>query len=82
MPDEDPDGSVALRFEGAAELPVDGALCCAEAPPCSRPIPVPCALAKPALAISVIAAAEIRKRLLMEYLLTCLHCPRLQRSVM
>jgi hypothetical protein len=71
IPDEEPEGSVAWR--SAPELPPDGALCCAAAPPESRPIPVPCALAKPALAISAMAATEVRKRLVMEYLLTCFH---------
>jgi hypothetical protein len=82
MPDDGFVGSVASRLGVEAEVPVDGALCCIDAPPCSRLIPVPCALAKPALATSAIAAAEIKKRLLMEYLLTCLHCPHRQRSVM
>src|SRR6266702_8385470 len=79
MPDEGPVGSAALRFDGAAELPRsdDGALCWTVEPAdgASRPIPVPCAFAKPAPAINATAATDIKKRLVMEYLLTCLHCP-------
>src|SRR6202035_2538554 len=50
IPDE---GSFPSRFDGVAVL-----FCCAEAPPCSR---LACALAKPELATTAIAAAEIKK---------------------
>src|ERR1700687_921823 len=63
---------------GAAEFPRsdDGALCWTVEPAgASRPGPVPCALANPVAAISAAAATEIIKRLVMEYLLRCLHCP-------
>jgi hypothetical protein len=51
----------------------DGAFCCMEEPADgSRLVPVPCALAKPVPAISAAAATDIRKRLVMEYLLACL----------
>src|SRR5258708_31558304 len=76
----------SLRFIGVADegaaRSVDGALCWAVVPAdgASRLIPVPCALAKPVPAISAAAATEIIKRLVMEYLLQCLHCPRRQRN--
>src|SRR5437899_1392958 len=64
----------------AAEFPrsEDGALCWALEPAdgCSRSFPVPCALAKPAPAISATAATDIIKRLIIECLLRCFHCPR------
>src|SRR6266576_933254 len=67
----------------AAEFPrsEDGALCCAVEPAdgCSF-VPVPCALAKPAPAISATAATDIIKRLIIGCLLRCFHCPRRQRS--
>src|SRR6266446_7045044 len=71
-------------FDWAAEFPrsEDGALCWALEPAdgCSRLVPVPCALAKPAPAISATAATDIIKRLIIECLLRCFHCPRRQRS--
>src|SRR5260370_39427602 len=61
----------------------DGAFCWTEGPAVgSRLVPVPCAFAKPVPAISAAAATDIRKRLVMEYLLTCFACPRQQRSGM
>src|SRR5712671_6839494 len=70
-------------FDWAAEFPrsEDGALCWALEPAegCSF-VPVPCALAKPAPAISATAATDIIKRLVIESLLRCFHCPRRQRS--
>src|SRR5947209_8077120 len=47
--------------------------CCAEEPAdgASRPPPVPCAFAKPVPAIRAAAATEIKKRLVIEFLLTC-----------
>src|SRR6266436_2225744 len=91
MPDEGPFFSsdcVAFMsdegFDWAAEFPrsEDGALCWALEPAdgCSRLVPVPCALAKPAPAISATAATDIIKRLIIECLLRCFHCPRRQRS--
>src|ERR1700682_1742319 len=71
------------RFIGAAEGAPrsDGALCWAVEPAgASRPVPVPCALANPVAAISAAAATEIIKQSVMDYLLTCYHCPRRQRS--
>src|SRR5437667_464825 len=67
-----------------AAPPVDGAVCCVAAPPDvpSRLMPVPCAFAKPVPAIRAATAAEINKRLVIEVLLTCLHCPRRQRKEM
>src|SRR4030095_12183476 len=58
-------------FDWAAECPrsEDGALCWALEPGCSR-FPVPCALAKPAPAISATAATDIIKRLVIECLLS------------
>src|SRR6202022_519779 len=84
MPDEGFVGSAASRLLGAAEFPEDGALCWRVEPPdgASRLVPVPCALAKPAPAISAAAATDIIKRLVIEYLLTCFHCPRRQRKEM
>jgi hypothetical protein len=38
-------------------------------------MPVPCAFAKPVPAIRAAVATEIKKRLVIECLLTCLHCP-------
>src|SRR4051794_4691889 len=57
------------RFIGVAAD--GGALCCVAGPDdgASRLMPVPCALAKPVPAISAAAATDIKKRLLMEYLL-------------
>src|SRR5712672_3107998 len=61
-------------FDWAAEFPrsEDGALCWALEPAegCSF-VPVPCALAKPAPAISATAATDIIKRLVIESLLRC-----------
>jgi hypothetical protein len=64
-------------FDWAAAFPrsEDGAPCWALEPGCSR-FPVPCALAKPAPAISATAATDIIKRLIIECLLRCFHCPR------
>jgi hypothetical protein len=57
--------------EGFAES--DGAFCWTVEPADgSRLVPVPCAFAKPVPAISAAAATDIRKRLVMEYLLACL----------
>src|SRR5881392_2079194 len=68
-----------------APPPPDGC-CCVVAPPApppfSIPPPVPCAFAKPVPAIRAAAATEIKKRLVIERLLTCLHCPRQQRRKM
>src|SRR5258708_3631553 len=74
-------------FFGAAEgaaCSVAGALCCVGAAPeaPSRLVPVPCAFAKPVPAIRAATAAEIKKRLVIEYLLTWMHCPRRQRQEM
>src|SRR5229473_1300537 len=68
--------------EGLFSVAEDGALCWALEPAdgCSRFVPVPCALAKPVPAISAAAATDIIKRLVIEYLLTCFHCPRRQRK--
>src|SRR6266576_3414700 len=55
----------------------EGPLCCAEEPP--APPSRICAFAKPAPAITAAAATEIKKRLVIEFLLTCLHCPRRQQ---
>jgi hypothetical protein len=63
-----------------AEDPADdGALCMVEPAddPPSRLVPVPCALAKPVPAIKAAAATEIKKRLVMEFLLTCFALPAL-----
>src|SRR5882757_3715403 len=66
--------------------PPPGGCCCVVAPPApppfSIPPPVPCAFAKPVPAIRAAAATEIKKRLVIEVLLTCLHCPRRQRKEM
>ena len=81
-------GAVDSRFIAiAAARPrsddgAHSAACAAPADGPSRPIPVPCALAKPVPAISAAVAAVIIKRLIIEYLLTCLHCPRRQRKEM
>src|SRR5665647_3169624 len=77
-------GSAASRLVVVVDAPAaGGALCCTvepgEAPP-SRPVPVPCALAKLVPAISAATATESMKRLVIEFLLTCLHYPRRQRS--
>jgi len=56
----------------------EGEFCCIAAP--SRPPPVPCAFANPVPATNDSAATEIRKRLVIEYLLTCLRCPCRQRK--
>src|SRR5258708_12334665 len=65
-------------FDWAAEFPrsEDGALCWALEPAegCSF-VPVPCALAKPAPAISATAATDIINRLVIEYLLRCFPSP-------
>src|SRR5215216_5361093 len=56
----------------------EGALCCAAEPadPASRPIPAPCAFAKPVPAISAAAATEIKKRLVIRMSPHMfLHCP-------
>src|ERR1700721_1758296 len=72
-----PPCAASLRFVGVADegaaCSVDGAL---------RSVPVPCALANPVPAISAAAATDIIKRLVMEYLLMCSHCPRRQRKEM
>jgi hypothetical protein len=63
-----------------AEDPADdGPLCMVEPAddPPSRLVPVPCALAKPVPAIKAAAATEIKKRLVMEFLLTCFALPAL-----
>ena len=60
----------------------DGALCWPRNRRTPRRVPVPCAFAKPVPAISAAAATEIKKRLVIECLLTCLHCPRRQRKEM
>src|SRR5271155_175359 len=61
-----PDGAIVLAA-GA----FDGALCSAGAPAAGPSLlMVPCALAKPAPAISAAAATDIIKRLVIEYLLT------------
>src|SRR5664279_1948184 len=81
-----PAGALESWFIGAAEgeLRSEGALCWVAAPPAAPPSrvapPVPCAWAKPAPAISAAAATDIIKRLVIEYLLKCLHCPRRQRK--
>src|SRR5215211_7464807 len=63
--------------------PPDGCCCVvAPPPPLSIPPPVPCAFAKPVPAIRAAAATEIKNRLVIERLLTCLHCPRRQRKKM
>src|SRR6266571_4917083 len=71
-------------FFGAAEgapCSDEGALCWVVAPPgAPSRLPVPCAFAKPVPAIRAATAAEIKKRLVMEFLLTCVHCPRRQRE--
>src|SRR3954453_1541689 len=83
MPDDGLVDSAPPRFAGAAEFPRSGALCWAEpAGDRSRSDPVPCAFAKPAPAISATAATDTIKRLVIEYLLACLHCPRQQRQEM
>jgi len=84
MPGEGFVGSAASRFIGVADgaaFSDDGALCWTVEPAdgASRPGPVPCALAKPVPAISAAAATDTIKRLVMEFLLKCLHCPRRQR---
>src|SRR5216684_130676 len=65
-------------FDWAAEFPrsEDGALCWALEPAegCSL-VPVPCALAKPAPAISATAATDIIKRLIIECLLRVFSLP-------
>src|SRR5512141_1417906 len=63
--------------EPADEGPDDGAPCTVEPAddPPSRLMPVPCALAKPVPAIRAAAATEIKKRLVMEFLLTCFALP-------
>src|ERR1700722_18043557 len=74
---------VGVADEGAARSD-DGALCWTAEPAAgaSRLIPVPCAFAKPVPAISATAATDTIKRLVIERLLTCLHCPRRQRNEM
>src|ERR1700677_1744388 len=67
----------SLRFIGVAD---DGAARSADG--ALRSVPVPCALANPVPAISAAAATDIIKRLVMEYLLMCSHCPRRQRKEM
>src|SRR6516225_7381651 len=54
--------------------PPDGVVCCVAAPPDSFFIP-PCALARPAPAISASAATEIIKRFFMQHLLSVLALP-------
>src|SRR3984893_13915672 len=76
-PDDGLAGSAASRRAGAACS--DG---CAADPADGASRPTPCALANPVPAISAAAATDIIKRLVMEHLLTCLHCPRRQRDEM
>jgi hypothetical protein len=73
MPDVLPLSRCMVPDEAPPPRSDEGALCCAAEPadPASRPIPVPCAFAKPVPAISAAAATEIKKRLLIECLLTC-----------
>src|ERR1700730_9357812 len=68
MPDEGLVGAELPRSEDGAPC-----LCWAVEPAdgCSRLVPVPCALAKPAPAISATAATDIIKRLVIESLLRC-----------
>src|SRR4051812_37092536 len=84
MPDEP--SSLCCVAEEPPPRSDDGALCCVVAPPApppfSIPPPAPCAFAKPVPAIRAAAATEIKKRLVIEVLLTCLHCPRRQRKRM
>src|ERR1700740_778728 len=68
------------------DAPPDGALCCTVAPP-PAPVsllapPAPCAFAKPVPAIRAAAATEIRKRLVIIFLLVIQHCTRRQRERM
>src|SRR5437879_6178858 len=60
----------------------EGALCCAVEPadPESRPMPVPCAFAKPVPAIRAAVATEIEKRLVIECLLNVSALPDRQRK--
>ena len=81
MPDVPP-LSRCMVPDGAPPRSEDGALCCAVEPadPASWPMPVPCAFAKPVPAIKAAAATEIKKRLLIEFLLTCSALPDRQRK--
>src|SRR3954454_13581073 len=81
MPDVPP-LSLCIVPEEAPPRSDEGELCCVVDPADgdSRFMPVPCAFAKPVPAIRAAAATEIKKRLVIEFLLTCLHCPRRQRK--
>src|SRR5213075_977810 len=60
----------------------EGALCCVVEPadPASRPMPVPCAFAKPVPAIRAAVATEIKKRLVIECLLNVSALPDNERN--
>jgi hypothetical protein len=75
-----PDGPLSRCVAPPDEAPPrsdEGALCCAApADPASRPVPAPCAFAKPVPAISAAVATEIKKRLVIRMSPHMfLHCP-------
>src|SRR5215213_3614635 len=76
-----PDGPLSRCIAPPDEAPPrsdEGALCCAAEPadPASRPVPAPCAFAKPVPAISAAVATEIKKRLVIRMSPHMfLHCP-------
>jgi hypothetical protein len=59
---------IGVAADGAARSD-EGALCWVAVPADGASRPIPCALARPVPAISAAAATDIKKRLVMEYLL-------------